>query len=183
MTKQDLFDAGLKRSFELLDQSNVKRPRVVSTTLRRNSGVYYRDHGGKVLVDLRKCSSLTTNPGGYRWSFPGYKIDRTPYGVVAHEIGHHVDAIFGYPSRRLPRGWNHKRISGYEPNDAESFGETMKLFITNPDMLRSGAPVRYNYVTSLGLRAIDETPWHDVLVAHGANERLITAANNWIKQN
>src|SRR5690348_2111920 len=36
-----------------------------------------------------RCSHVGTS--GMSWSYPGYVIDRTPYGVIQHELGHHVE--------------------------------------------------------------------------------------------
>ena len=182
-TKNDLFDAGMLRASDFLKRNRILIPIVRKSSSLTATGDYTSAGGGKVRINVDRSATPTKNPDNYRWSFPGYKIDRTPYGVVAHEFGHHVDATLDFPSRRLPRGWKQKRISGYEPNNAESFAETMKLFITNPDLLRAGAPIRYRYLQKLDLVAVDDMPWRDVLAGHGANERLLDAADHWINRN
>jgi len=82
------------------------------------------------------------------WSFPGYKTDRTPVGVIAHETGHHIDAMLGI----LRHGANDlqhvvkQKITSYEPNTSELIAETLRLFILNPDLLSIVAPDRFWYM-------------------------------------
>jgi hypothetical protein len=114
----------------------------------RYTGLYY-DHW--VFVNVPHTAMPVQKPAVRAWSWPGWKTDRTALGVVAHEVGHHVECVWGPP---LSRRWaeelkrNRKRpISGYEPTAGEAWAETLRLFILNPDLLRLGAPWRYRLLT------------------------------------
>lgn len=107
---------------------------------------------------------LCTKPGtGY--SFPCHISDRTFLGVMAHELGHH--AHFTRPDVEEIRKLFPKkgRVTGYEPNIDESFAETFRLFVLNPDLLEKGRPQRYWILRDLGFRPSEDRPWQEVLRA------------------
>lgn len=134
----------------------------------------------KPLIEIWPLSCSGVGVAGRAWSFPGYKIDRTPCGVIAHEYGHAVDYFLGYPSNK--RAWKNLLscpVSGYEPNAAEAFAETMRIFISNPDLLKQARPGRYEFLMKLGLRNPIHTSWREVLISLGAPPRHINAAKNW----
>jgi len=145
------------------------------------TGWYYKN---TVFVNLKASARAVQNPCVMSWSYPRYKIDRTPTGVVAHETGHHVDEVFrlqGFPSTQRNLLWEKvvkesKRVTGYEPVLSESWAETMRLFILNPDLLRLGSPLRYDYVLSVGLKPSITDDFRTVL-DHPA---YIAAAEKWI---
>src|SRR5437879_1611994 len=66
------------------------RPRD-SATWAFSACAFYRSH--RIAICVQRCAAIGT--AGRQWSFPGYTVDRTPYGVVQHELGHHVDWIRG----------------------------------------------------------------------------------------
>ena len=149
------------------------------------TGYYSNKH---VFVNLDKAAHVAINPGHMRWSFPGYKTDRTPIGVVAHETGHFVDDNpWGDSGSRFALSvtpqWQRvasksKKITSYEPIPAESFAETMRLFILNPDLLAQGSPERYNFLTKVGgLQPSETRDFKQVLCNHPA---YIAAAEKWI---
>lgn len=181
--RQELFKYGQELCDELLDRNDLAPPEYFQSHPYFERGRdgwglkgFYR--AGHVYVNLPKCRTATVTPG-YSWSFPGYKADLTPVGVVSHETGHHVDALFGRPSLV---GWAAEvSVTSYEPNRDERFAEALKIFITNPDMLRAGRPVRWKFITEqLGLDPGDLVPWEEVLRARGAHEKFLAAAKNWI---
>jgi len=126
--------------------------RLAGGPLQGTATGWYRD--GFVFVNLPKCAKPVANPFANRRSYPGNKTDRTPVGVVAHETGHHVEESL-YGRRLTPHHgekWRAlikktKAISGYEPVPSESWAETLRLFILNPDLLRRAVPGRYDFVT------------------------------------
>jgi len=165
------------------------------------TGWYYDN---TVFVNLKKAARAVMHPGCSSWSFPCYKIDREPCGVVAHETAHHIDHVLG-PLRlgpglnpdtthpvRLYRSlfvgspsshpeWEKvvrrsKPITSYEPNLHESFAETGRLFILNPDLLRQGSPERYDFFIALGLRHTETRDFRQVLDHH----TYIAQAERWI---
>lgn len=182
LDRQELYELGLGWALAALARSDLPAPTYATEHayfLRGNDGWglkgFYRD--GHVYVNLGKTVRATRTPG-YAWSFPGYKADLTPAGVVAHETGHHVDALTNH---KPLVGWGAEaRVTSYEPDRAESFAEAFKLFVTNPDLLRVGRPVRWRHLTEvLGLDPGPLVPWDQVLAARGAHARFLVAAKNW----
>lgn len=127
---------------------------------------YYRPT--YIAISVKRCSR--PGHGGASWSWPGYVIDRTPYGVLAHELGHHVDytlstekaAYFGDYSRKLRQRTAEPRLTGYCPNDAGWFAEIFRLFVTNPDLLSKLRPETYNELRDRFTPAT-YAPWEEVL--------------------
>lgn len=129
-----------------------------------------------VHVNVGNSRPVTKTPG-FSWTFPGWKADLTALGIVTHEVGHHIHAQFPMIDTR---DWRREApVTSYEPNRHESFAEAVKLFLTNPDLLRVGRPIRYATLTSI-LAVPHLVPWRDVLNARGAHEKFISAATNWI---
>lgn len=143
---------------------------------------FYRYGRDFVVVNMKRCRMPARVPG-YSWSYPGYKADLTPYGVIAHELGHHVWYHIMREDRIKQASWKYTSKSGapvssYEPNPEEAFAESIKLWITNPALLRDGRPERFNYLQSLGLVTVHGLSWRSALC--NAHPRLITAAEQWI---
>ena len=126
---------------------------------------------------------------GRQQSWPGWKTDRTAVGVVTHEVGHYVtdklNQRFTSDERaELRRLWQQavkgKRVSGYELTLDEAGAETMRLFITNPALLKAALPKRFNFLTvDLSLDpvpALFRKGWKKTL----GNEAYVEAAKKWI---
>lgn len=108
---------------------------------------YYRKEDG-IVICLDKCQSPCGESQSRNWTWPANVIDREPYGVMAHELGHHCDVIEGircnldvyrYSSKvstyiRQESG-DENPLTGYCENDAEWFAEMFRLFVTNPKLL------------------------------------------------
>lgn len=138
------------------------------------------DISAKIYVNVRKAAMPT--PERTRiWSYPGHKTDRTPAGILAHEIGHHTD----YLRKRLSATYQwcnvwlstEKSVTSYEPNESEGFAETMRLFILNPDLLCCGRPRRYQLLLDAGLIPLPMGTWPNVLRCapehiHAATEKF-----------
>jgi len=167
------------------DRNLISRVRGGST-VGMATGIYASHPllGSTVYVNLAKCAQPVLKPGARRWSYPCWKTDRTPMGVVAHEVGHHVSAAFR-TSRKIPlicgmwriaaRG---KRVTGYEPCLEEAIAETLRLFILNPALLEAAIPSRYTFLTDvLGLKPSEPRDWQEVLGNHAG---YVQAGERWI---
>jgi hypothetical protein len=112
-------------------------------------------------------------------------VDRTPYGVLQHELGHHVDQLLseqkgsygGDFSVKLRAATGEARITSYCPNDWEWFAEIFRLFVTNSDLLRELRPRTYEQIRQQ-YKPVRDTPWRHVL--RDAPPRNIIAAERKI---
>lgn len=156
---------------------------VPSTDWQVNACAYYRKNVTRICTS--RCASIGT--AGMQWSFPGYTVDRTPYGVIQHELGHHVDwnrstrkgNYYGDFGMRIREASGEKPITSYCPDDAEWFAEMFRLFVTNPDLLRH---VRHRTHRELSacFNPVFTLSWRAVL--RGAPERTIKAAERKIEE-
>lgn len=141
-----------------------------------NSCGFYRAKLG-VHVMPQKCANLGV--AGRNWSWPGHWIDRTPYGVVAHEVGHHVHHFHYQNSNYVKDESGEKKLTNYCPNDLEWFAEMFRLFLTNPDLLRLIRPRTFGLLAE-EFNCISEETWQQVL--HDAPERHIKLIKSKIKE-
>ena len=131
-----------------------------------NACAFWRN--GRIFICLPRCASPGLAFSARSW--PGYVIDRTPYGVVCHELGHHVDwhmsekrgAYFGDFSKLLRAKSTEASITSYAPNDAEWFAEIFRLFVTNPRLLFMLRPEAFKAL-SAKFTPIEERSWKQVL--------------------
>ena len=145
---------------------------------------YYRPVYIEICPDA--CAHIGT--AGRSWSYPGYSVDRTPYGVIAHELGHHADrsksarrgAYFGDYSIKLRAATGETPLTSYCPNDAEWFAEMFRLFVTNPDLLRLIKPETHKRLASEFAPSVTDT-WESVL--KNAPVRTIEAAKKKVAAN
>jgi len=137
---------------------------------------YYRPQ--EITLKLTKCSPI--GKSGAAWSYPGYVTDKTPYGVLAHELGHHVDVLksvkvgpyFGDYSLKIFAASGEAAISSYAPNKHEWFAEMFRVFVTNPDLLSKLRPKTFDLLSQDFLPA-ELRSWLEVL--EHAPERTKTA--------
>jgi hypothetical protein len=153
-------------------------------------GVYQRSWPGgwsAVAVDIDSCHRKARQQpvGGQTfWQAPGSFMDFTPLGVFCHEVGHHVDYSLHLKAFSVQNGFqdvvdNEEEISTIEYNVPESFAEAIRLFVTNPDLLREGRPERYEYLTKgMGLKPLHSHSWKRVL--RNAGKRVNDAVVKWI---
>lgn len=138
---------------------------------------YYRNN--KIDIWPRMCATYGT--AGRQWSYPGYTVDRTPFGVLAHELGHHVDLQHGPAGGIKSHAWkpiDPEPLTGYCPNDNEWFAELFRLFVTNPDLLKHVRPKIYELMSN-EWESVEDRPWRIILA--GA-DRQLKAAENKIKK-
>lgn len=132
---------------------------------------YYRRM--RIHVNARLCAAPVPR-GPRQWSYPGYIVDRTIYGVLMHELGHHVDLMMGEKeglqlgkycsewSYKLRSRVNEEPITTYAPDSAEWFAEIFRLFITNPDLLKLIRP-RVHSALSESFTPVEHRCWEEVL--------------------
>lgn len=136
---------------------------------------YYRPTTISIMVD--KCAK----PAGFgrQWSWPGYIIDRTPYGVMAHELGHHVHCtVLGW-STDIQETSGEVPLTNYCPNPGEWFAEMFRLFVTNPDLLSIVRPITYGLFTH-EFQPVELRTWNEVL--GGCPTTLMNACVNHINK-
>ena len=193
VVKQEQFNRGIRLSSRWLEINGFDSVQVnnLDDGSHRSSQYlkyirtcgFYSGRDQLIWISPKRCAVTAGPKMSCSWSFPRFKIDRTPIGVVAHEVGHYVDHKMGRPSARLEKAFLAKKgaVSGYEPNNSESFAESMRLFILNPDLLKQANPIRYEFLRKeLGLRPLTKKNWEEVLEKEGAHERIVNAARNWI---
>lgn len=173
MNKQELFDRGeslIKRFCEanhlILPKIHVIKP--FEWKIRAHCAYYRPTY---IAICLERCAHIGT--AGMSWSYPGNTVDRTPYGVLAHEIGHHVDVVLGDVkhgnaynsefSKNVRKVSGEEKLTNYCPNDGEWFAEMMRLFITNPDLLRIIRPITFREL-SKWLKPVETRPYDEVLI-------------------
>lgn len=193
LTKLQLYELGLVLAEEFLEANKLAPPRFKQQTLATTSRPhgsygcgYYAPRAHTIVVTAARCAKPAQGQAR-QWSFPGYSTDRTPIGVVAHEVGHAVDTLLGYPSRDPT--WQalcvkKHALTSYEPNPSESFAETMRLFITNPALLSAIRSARYAYLRhaiSLRHRPTAYTEPLNQLRAWHASESILAAASNKVE--
>jgi hypothetical protein len=168
--RNEIWEAGLADVLAFLHKNGIHPPKIypepppVAANKWQTYGLYFgpSSYGGPeardgriwVNIDKARMPSYKQSRSGY--SFPGHKTDRTPAGVLAHEIGHHVGRVCRFDSSM---SWFSvwvmtKPVTSYEPTEEEAFAETMRIFILNPGLLSRGAPRRFYYLIDRGLKPL-----------------------------
>lgn len=187
-TRDELFSRGKLRARRWCEANDTSMPDCIAIDghlWRFGVCAYYRPTAIRICID--RCAPLGF--AARAWSWPGYVIDRTPFGVVAHELGHHVDwhmsdergAYFGNFSRKLRRAAGEEKLTNYCPNDAEWFAEIFRLFVTNGALLKLLRPRTYKLLTEEHqLRFVSNSDWRAEL--SGAPARTILQAEKKIER-
>lgn len=186
--KEDLLILAKSRLLEFCLLNSLPLPPIVlieKSDWHFSVCAYYRPKTG-INICLEKCQQPCGEAESRNWTWPGSTTDRSPYGVVAHELGHHADwtasnkkgAYYGDYSINLRGLSGEKPITSYCENDAEWFAEIFRLFVTNPDLLSKTRPKTYNLLLNRWVPVKGE--WLDVL---GTNvpKRVIRTLNNKTK--
>lgn len=179
-TKDDLFEAGKRHIALWCALNGVTMPKIVTRTGKPDFGTcaYYRD--GQIDIWVNSCAAIGV--AGRQWSYPGYCVDRTPYGVLAHELGHHVDKQHGPRGGFRSHVWrplDAAPITGYAPNDNEWFAELFRLYVTNPHLFNLVRPRIVGLFCVEWPRRAENRDWAEVL---GSSPRHIAAATNKIRK-
>ena len=180
-----LLQQGLERVDAFCKLNHILPPKhnVMENKSPVNACAYWRD--GTTTIYPASCASAASEGQVRNYNWPGYTVDRTPYGVVCHELGHHVDFHCGKPNGRyssdysikMARTTGEKPLTSYAPNEAEWFAEMFRLFVTNPLLLKAVRPKTFAALKSDGHRWFRK-PWRSVLI--DAPPKIIRAAENKI---
>lgn len=151
--KQLLYLRGKRRVEQFCLANGIEPPIVRPPTLRTDWVVgacaYYRPVA--INICLEDCAWSATEGQVRNWNWPGSITDREPYGVLAHELGHHVDLLAGERKGRYYSEYgegvmsraNEPPITSYCPNPAEWFAEMFRLFVTNAALLSFLRPITF----------------------------------------
>lgn len=180
--KKRLFWAGIDRMIAWCRANAITEPDVVEAPEPVTYGTCAFYRSGVITIHVPSCAAVGT--AGRSWSFPGYTVDRTPYGVLAHELGHHVDGAHGFAGGRFGRylkvECGEDSLTTYAPNLNEYFAEFFRLFVTNPDLLRLIRP-RTFAVLGRQWQVVETRPW-DVVLADAPGGRQLNAARRKIER-
>ncbi len=111
---------------------------------------YCINTGINICIEL--CAKVASPDDRRNWNWPCSITDREPYGVLCHELAHHVDwttsdvkAVYsGNYSKEVFDRSGELAVTSYEPdNPVEWFAEIFRIFITNPDLLKQIRPWTY----------------------------------------
>lgn len=186
--KTELLAGGLRLILDFCRVNNLYSPPVMSIDSPNwkfsSACAYYRRN--QITICVARCAAI--GRAGRSWSFPGYCVDRTPYGVLAHELGHHVDFTMDEPGsgpywsgygKRAKAETGETPLTTYCPNPAEWFAEMFRLFLTNPDLLRQVRPRTYEWLRK-DFKPVEKRQWDEVLAP--APERTLIAAQRKIAE-
>lgn len=177
-SKQSMLARGIELMAKFCAANDLPVPALVSADPKAwafDVCAYYRQD----VINISVQHSAAIGYAGMQWSFPGHSVDRTPYGVVAHELGHHVDVLSAIARRgpywsdysiRMRETVGEDPLTSYCPNDAEWFAEMFRLFVTNPDLLAKLRP-RAHAALAERFKPVFEDTWRERL--HGAPDRTI----------
>lgn len=135
--------------------------------------------GINVCLDL--CAAPAEQGGNPRnWNWPGNVTDREPYGVLAHELGHHVDWSAGTKkgsygseySSEVMEASGEPPLTSYAPNPWEWFAETFRLFVTNHFLLETLRPRAYAELRKRWRPIPRKGDWRSVL-GENVPERIV----------
>lgn len=145
-------------------------------------------------ICVEECGGPALPPASRNWSFPGNTTDREPYGVMCHELGHHVDWLLANNLESRGKYWSdfgklmmeesgEEPISGYCPNPAEWFAEMCRMFIANHALLKILRP-KTHALMAKRLKPVSKDDWRAELRSHRVKcpERVILAAENKVKK-
>lgn len=185
MNKLELFKAGVDRMGTFCKLNDIPIPQVMmyesGDWMIPGHCAFYRS--GVVHICLTRCAAIGV--AGPAWSYPGYIVDRTPYGVLQHELGHHVDVLrsqfimkyMGNFSLEMSKETSEAAITSYAPNHGEWFAEMFRLFVTNPHLLELMRPKTYAAIREY-FKPVEVRPYWSVL--NDAPERTKAACEKRI---
>lgn len=148
-SRQELYELGRVRVKLFCQANNLVLPSIFAMERSEwhvDACAYYRKDCIKIC--LAECARPCTGANTRNWNWPGSTIDREPYGVLCHELGHHCDLYAGVKKgayysefcEQVQAASGEPPITTYCPNPAEWFAEIFRLFITNHALLKELRP-------------------------------------------
>lgn len=148
--KQTLYRLGVDRIYHFCKVNVIPAPTVEQCVPDKwivGACAYYRERIG-IRICIERCAKPASEPVYRNWNWPGSTTDREPYGVLAHELGHHCDVYMGHKLGLMCRAYmsaysmvlrqycKEPPITSYCDNDGEWFAEMFRLFVTNHALLK-----------------------------------------------
>lgn len=154
--REKLFDLGTAQVMMFCIENKLlplQIDNVPSHNWRVSACAYYRD--SIIRICLPQCALPAVEGQTRAWSWPGSISDRTPYGVLCHELGHHADMRTGKKkgsygsdySTTVMDASGEPPITSYAPNPWEWFAEMFRLFVTSPFLLQEIRPRTFDLLT------------------------------------
>ena len=192
-TQELLFCAGKEIVNLWLDHNDIPRPIILRYDEHRLASplVWYQKPGDRLEWDkkgLYFCGHCFVNveqtctPSAIG-DWPGYLIDDTAMGVLAHEMGHYV---WHWLQLRIG-SWREclggkRRTGKFESDPEEAWAETIRLFILNPALVKAGLPKRWAFITGPDVRLrplpqLMKRSWRAVL----GNKRRSEEVERWLQ--
>ena len=186
-TKEELLKRGQKLIKRFCKLNKISEPKVNVMTEHNwavGACAYYRPE--TITICLSKCQHPCGEKRNRNWSWPGNTVDRTPYGVLAHELGHHCDYLTGetkysYSSNyceEVMAASGETQLTGYCDNPAEWFAEMFRLFVTNPLLLQKIRPKTFSLISEK-FKPLKFTSWKHGLL-EGVPDRVINTCETKI---
>lgn len=156
---------------------NEKEHEICVRIQRVGTCGYYRLNN--IYVGVPLCAHQNPN---YSWA--AYISDRTPLGVIQHELGHYVDEVrsnkpniytrerSGNFSDVIRAESKEPAITSYAPDTMEWFAEIFRLFVTNPDLLKLIRPKAYEALIRHKLEPIEYKDYKSVLEEYRAPPKI-----------
>lgn len=179
--KRELFVRGVDQCTRFLTVNGLPELRFKARQLLKGRYAHYSKAARRVDVSLFHCRAPVIQPGLRAGrSYPGALIDATPVGICAGWTALHL--LNTLDLERWVVNWSAEPlVRGYERTSQDDFCSTLRLFITNPDLLRVGRPVRwYSLTRRFGWIPVETRSWEEVL--RGAPRSIRTSAYVWIRR-
>ncbi len=198
--KLELYNTGVNRLSNFCQRNPSVPFPIINRTLAKDWRVcacaYYRPDTPKnrewtspgINICLEKCQTPCDSTLSRNWTWPGNTVDRSPYGVLAHELGHHCDwhaserkgSYFGNYSMQVRAQSGEAPLTSYCNGDHEWFAEMFRLFITNPNLLFLLRPKTYALLSQKWEPVEPEKHWAEAM-GENVPDRIVRSVENKIR--
>lgn len=140
---------------------------------------------GNIWICLAECGRPCGEAMSRNWTWPASGTDREPCGVLAHELGHHVDwlssdrrgSYSGEYGEAVMRESREPPLTSYAAtNPAEWWAEAFRLFLLNPDLLDRLRPRTHSIIVKK-FQPIETRGWLPVL-GQNVPDRVVKSLRN-----